>query len=276
MSNIPREFLFTRYDARQGIVWLAQAYAMFKQQRLAWVVLLLAYYLVLIVLRAIPVLGPYAMTVMKPVFAVGLLAAAWTQERGSPPKLSQLFQGFRANLWALLPIGVFFVVGITLAVFASSLVDGGKLLDFLSVGGSLTEEQLASALAGGSLQLGMLFSAVLSIPILMATWWAPALVVFQDAGPGAALLASLRASLANWKPLSIYALGVFFYGGVVPGLIIGGIALVVPQPAAQVLVIVLLLPYSLFFAATLHISDYVSYRDVFHAGETLAPLPTRD
>ena len=275
MSDVPREFLFTRYDARQGMVWLAQAYAMFKQQRLAWVVLLLGYYLVLVILRAIPVLGPYAMTVMKPVFAVGLLAAAWTQERGSPPKLSQLFQGFRANLWALVPIGIFFVVGITIAVFASSLVDGGKLLDFLSVGGSMTEEQLANALAGGSLQIGMLFSALLSIPILLATWWAPALVVFQDAGPGAALLASLRAALANWKPLSIYALGVFFYGGVVPGLLIGGIALVVPQPAAQILVIALLLPYSLFFAATLHISDYVSYRDVFHAGETLAPLPVR-
>jgi hypothetical protein len=216
------------------------------------------------------------MTVMKPVFAVGLLAAAWSQERGSPPKLSQLFQGFRANLWALLPIGLFFVVGITTAVFASSLVDGGKLLDFLSVGGAMTEEQLASALAGGSLQIGMLFSALLSIPVLIATWWAPALIVFQDARAGAALLASLRAALANWRPLSIYALGVFFYGGVVPGLIIGGIALVVPPPASQVLVIALLLPYSLFFAATLHISDYVSYRDVFHAGETLAPLPTRD
>ncbi len=275
MARVPREFLFTRYDARQGMVWLAQAYAMFKQRRLAWVVLLMGYYLVLLVLRAIPGLGPYAMTVMKPVFAVGLLAAAWTQERGSPPRLSQLFQGFRANLWALLPIGVFFVVGITLAVFASSLVDGGKLLDFLSAGGSMTEEQLAGALAGGSVQLGMLFSAVLSIPVLIATWWAPALVVFQDASAGAALLASLRAALANWKPLSIYALGVFFYGGVVPGLLIGGIALVVPQPGAQVLMIALLVPYSFFFAATLHISDYVSYRDVFHAGETLAPLSAR-
>jgi hypothetical protein len=275
MSNEPREFLFTRYDARQGMVWLAQAYTMFKQQRLAWIVLLLGYYLVLLLLRAVPVLGPYAMTVMKPVFAVGLLAAAWTQERGSPPKLSQLFEGFRANLWALLPIGLFFVIGITTAVFASSLVDGGKLLDFLSAGGTMTEEQLASALAGGSLQIGMLFSALLSIPVLIATWWAPALVVFQDARAGAALVASLRAALANWRPLSIYALGVFFYGGVVPGILIGGIALVIPPPASSVLVIALLLPYSLFFAATLHISDYVSYRDVFHAGETLAPLPAR-
>jgi hypothetical protein len=160
-------------------------------------------------------------------------------------------------------------------VFASSLVDGGKLLDFLSAGGTMTEEQLASALAGGSLQIGMLFSALLSIPVLIATWWAPALVVFQDARAGAALVASLRAALANWRPLSIYALGVFFYGGVVPGILIGGIALVIPPPASSVLVIALLLPYSLFFAATLHISDYVSYRDVFHAGETLAPLPAR-
>lgn len=275
MSEVPREFLFTRYDARQGMVWLGRAYAMFKQQRLAWIVLLLAYYLVLLLLRAVPILGPYAMTIMKPVFAVGLLAAAWTQERGSPPKLGQLFQGFRANVWALVPIGVFFVIGITIAVFASSLVDGGKLLDFMAAGGNISEEQLSSALAGGSLQLGMLFSALLSIPVLLATWWAPALVVFQGAGAVAALATSLRAAMANWKPLAIYALGVFFYGGVVPGLMIGAVALLLPPPAAQILVIALLLPYSLFVAATLHISDYVSYRDVFHAGETLAPLPVQ-
>ncbi len=272
MSDVPREFVFNRYPARQGMVWLAGAWAMFRQQRLAWIVLLLGYYLALLLMRAIPFLGPYAMTVMKPVFAVGLLAAAWTQERGSPPGLTHLFQGFRANLWALLPIGVFYVVGITLAVFASSLVDGGKLLDLLEAGGTMTEEKLTAALADPALQYGMMFSALLSIPVVIATWWAPALIVFQDAGPGAALAASLRAAMANWKPLAVYALGVFFYGVVVPGLAIGLLALVIPPPAGQVLLVALLLPYSLFFAATLHISDYVSYRDVFHAGETLAPL----
>ena len=49
-------------------------------------------------------------------------------------------------------------------------------------------------------------------------------------------------------------------------------ALVVPPGRCKSLVVALLLPYSLFFAATLHVSDYVSYRDVFHANETLAPL----
>jgi hypothetical protein len=49
-----------------------------------------------------------------------------------------------------------------------------------------------------------------------------------------------------------------------------------PPSVAAVLGVAVLLPSIFFFAATLHVSDYVSYRDVFHAGETLAPLtPSR-
>jgi hypothetical protein len=272
VSDVPREFVFTRYPWRQGWSWLRTAYNMFGQHRAPWVLLVFTYFFVLLVLRLIPFVGPYVMTVLKPVFAVGLLAAAWNQERGGTPALRHLFEGFKTNKWALLAIGVFFVAGITLAVLASSLVDGGKLLDLLSNSGSLTEEQLAAGLADPALQFGMLFSALLSLPIVIATWWAPALVVFQDAGATAALAVSLRAALANWKALVVYALGVFFYGGVIPAVAFALLALVLPAQALAVLAVVLLLPYSLFFAATLHVSDYVSYRDVFHANETLAPL----
>lgn len=272
MSDRSREYAFVRHPARQGLVWLAQAYRMFRRHRLAWIGLLVGYYLVLLLLRAIPFIGPYAMTVMKPVIAVGLLAAAWSQERGGKPALSQLLQGFRTNLWALLPIGIFYVLGITLAVFGSSLADGGRLLDFMASGGTMSEEQLAAALGDVRLQFGMLFAALLAMPVVIATWWAPALVVFQDAKAAPALAASLRAAMANWRPLAVYALGVFFYGVVVPGLVVAIIALVVPPPAGQALLVALLLPYSLIFAATLHVSDYVSYRDVFHPDETLTPL----
>lgn len=272
MTDDPREFVFTRYEARHGMAWLAQAYALFRRNPLPWVVLLLSYYMVLLLLRAVPYIGPYAMTVLKPVFAVGLLAAAWTQERGGTPALRQLFQGFRANLGSLLPIGIFYVVGITAAVFASSLVDGGKLLDLMSNAGTMSEVEIAAALGDGALEAGMLFSALLSIPVLIATWWAPALVVFQNAGAGAALAASLRAALANWRPLAVYGLAVFFYGALLPALVTGAITLVLPEAIGQMFALALLLPYGILFAAALHISDYVSYRDVFHAGETLAPL----
>ena len=272
MNDDPRDFVFTRYESRHGIAWLAQAYALFSRKRLPWIMLLLTYYILLKLLLYVPYAGPYAISILKPVFAVGLLAAAWTQERGGTPQLSQLFQGFRANLGSLLPIGIFFVVGVTAAVFASSLVDDGKLLDLLSnAGGAMTEEDFTTALADGALQAGMLFSALLTIPILIATWWAPALVVFQNAGAGTALAVSFRAAIANFRPLAIYALGVFFYGAALPALFSGVLILLLHEPGLQIAK-VLLMPYGIFLAATLHISDYVSYRDVFHAGETLAPL----
>jgi hypothetical protein len=272
VNDDPREFVFTRYDARHGMAWLAQAYALFSRKRLPWVMLLLTYYILLKLLLYVPYVGPYAISILKPVFAVGLLAAAWTQERGGTPQLRQLFLGFRANLGSLLPIGIFFVVGVTAAVFASSLVDDGKLLDLLSNAGSaMNGEDVAAALGNGALQAGMLFSALLTIPVLIATWWAPALVVFQNAGAGTALAVSFRAALANFRPLTIYAIGVFFYGAALPALFTGVLVLLLQDPGLQIAK-VLLMPYGIFLAATLHISDYVSYRDVFHAGETLAPL----
>ena len=274
MNDDPREFVFTRYEARHGMSWLAQAYALFRRRRLPWVVLLLTYYVLLRLLIEIPYIGPFAMTILKPVFAVGLLAAAWTQERGGTPALSQLFQGFRANLTSLLPIGFFFVVGITAAVLASSLVDGGKLLDLMSHAGTMNEEEITTALSDGALEAGMLFSALLSIPVLIATWWAPALVVFQNAGAGAALATSLRAALANWRPLAVYGIGVFFYAAFLPAIVTGVLVLLLGDTGLLIAKF-LLLPYGIFLAATLHISDYVSYRDVFHAGETLAPLSGR-
>ncbi len=271
MNDVPREFVFTRYEGRQGMAWLAQAYALFSRKRLPWVLLLLAYYILLSLMLKIPVIGPYAITVLKPVFAVGLLAAAWTQERGGTPSLMQLFQGFRANLGSLLPIGIFVLVGITAAVFASSLVDGGKLLDLLSNAGAMSEEEITAALGDGGLQFGMLFSALLALPILVATWWAPALVVFQNASAGAALATSLRAALANWRPLIVYGIAVSFFGVVLPALFTGVLALAASDTGLTIAKI-LLLPYGIFLAATLQISDYISYRDVFHSGETLAPL----
>jgi uncharacterized membrane protein len=234
--------------------------------------LVLGYFVSLLVIRFVPLVGPFAMTVLKPVFAVGLLAAAWRQERGGVPQMGDLFRGFRTNLRALLLIGAFFVAGITVAVYASSLVDGGRLLELIAIGGTLSEEQMAARLADPMLTFGMMLSTLVALPVVVATWWAPALVVFQDASAMGALGASLRAAVANWRALAVYGLAVFFYGGVVPVIAYKLITLVAPGPAQSLLVIAVLLPYTLFFAATLHVSDYVSYRDVFHANETLAPL----
>ncbi|HEV2220192.1 MAG TPA: BPSS1780 family membrane protein [Casimicrobiaceae bacterium] len=275
-----KDIVFTRYDGRRGAAWLAESYAMLSKHRVPWLGLVVGYYALLAVIETLPWIGVYLAPIIKPLMSVAFLAAAWTQERGGRPQFRMLLQGFRSNAWTLLPLGVVLVAGISLAVAATSLIDGGRLLDLL-YGATPTDadpaaaaRQLHDVLASPSVEIGMLFGAIWALPTILALWWAPALVVFQDARLTTALAASLRAALANWRAVLRYALVVFLLGGVVPSLVTSLVALIVPAPFSSTVAMALLLPYLALFIATLHISDYVSYRDVFHAGETLAPAET--
>jgi hypothetical protein len=267
VSNPAPRIEYERLPALAGAAWLRDAYRMLSAARLPWLLLLVFYYLVLGIIDVIPYLGQIVAPVLKPVFAVGFLAAAWSQERGGAPELKQLFQGFRSNLWALLPLGAVLAVGITLAVLGTGLIDGGKLLDALS--GKIKFDD--ALLASDDVQMAMLFAAVCALPVMLALWFAPALVVFQDCSAGRALGTSLAAAVANWKAISVYSLLVFFYGGVVPGIISALIAALAPGSLAFTVALVVVLPYMALFIATLHISDYVSYRAIFHANEAHAP-----
>jgi hypothetical protein len=263
MTGPRQPIAFAQHEAGRGAYWLKEAHAMLTAKRMPWLMLLLLYYIVAGLIDIVPLLGQFALPLLKPVFAVGFLAAAWSQERGGNPDLKLLFQGFRSNLWALLPLGAFMLAGIATAVFATSLVDGGKLLEVLAGKVKLDETVLAT----GEVQAAMLFAAALALPVILALWFAPGLVVFQDCGAAEALALSLRASLANWRPIAVYGALVFFFGGVLPASATAIVAAIVPSEFALVVAVAFLLPYVFLFVATLHISDYVSYRDVFHAGE---------
>ena len=262
------DIVFTRHPAIRGLAWLREAWAMFGRQRMPWLVLITLYYLIMIVATSLPIVGQVLWPFAKPVFAVGLLAAAWTQERGGRPVPSDLFRGFRSNLAALLPFGLVVMAGVIAAVTLASAIDGGLLMQLLTDPEAKADEILREP----RLQMGLLAGVLVGLPVTLALWFAPALVVFQDTGPRAALGASLRASLANWKPIAVYGLAVFVLGGVLP-ILAGQLLLTLfPNEAGVAAVRVLVIAWWLMFAAMLHISDYVSYRDIFHANETLAPL----
>jgi hypothetical protein len=120
----------------------------------------------------------------------------------------------------------------------------------------------------------MLFGAVCALPLILALWWAPALVVFQDAGVRAALRASLRASLANWRPILRWCLVVFLFTTLLPSMLGELLFHMLPESQGIVayLIFGLFTVYLWSVVAVIQISDYVSYRDVFHVDETLAPI----
>jgi hypothetical protein len=155
-------------------------------------------------------------------------------------------------------------------VLGTQLFDGGLLVGFFS--GEVKDAE--AAVASGRLPLSLAVLGLLLLPTTLALWFAPALVVFQDAGPGTALAASLRAALANWRPLAVFGLAVLGVGVMVPLMLAQAIVAALPSQATLFVVQVALVLYGFAFAATLHIADYLCYRDVFHAGETLAPLPS--
>src|SRR5947207_8597333 len=127
-----RDIVFARHPGARGFGWLKESYAMFRHARVAWIVLLMSYYFLLLIIDYVPLIGSLAAPLLKPVFAVGFLAAAWTQERGGVPAVRQLFQGFRSNVLALSLLGIVFVAGMIIAVGATAAVDGGRLFDLIA------------------------------------------------------------------------------------------------------------------------------------------------
>ena len=100
----------------------------------------------------------------------------------------------------------------------------------------------AKYLLVGGVMLAGLAVMVLSVPVLMATWFAPALVFFHNMQPVDAMKASFAACAANVLPLTIYSLlllPMFFFAMLPLGM---GLLVLIPV-----------------FAGAL----YASYRDIF-------------
>jgi len=261
MSDLPE---FVQLRAARGWDWVVHAHALFSRARMYWLLLILGYWLITIMLTVVPYIGVAAATLLKPVFAVGFLAAAWSQERGEAPHLSRLFAGFRANVRALLPLGAVYAAGIALALVASSVLDDGVLMRMVLMG----EAPEVPVMDVPGIQSAMMLAAACALPTLLALWFAPALIVFQDQPTFTALAMSLRAALANFGAVIVYAMSVFLFWVVIPGIIISLSAVLAGQTGA-LFGVALATPITLSVVAVIHIADYVVYRDLFHHGEAI-------
>ena len=113
-------------------------------------------------------------------------------------------------------------------------------------GGSFSAAAMGGAEAGGaaiaSILLGALLSLGLMVPLAMAIWYAPALVILNDIPAAEAMKLSFKGCLRNMVPFLVY--------GVV------GIILAIIASIPHALGWLLLLP-------TMICSTYVSYREIF-------------
>ena len=89
--------------------------------------------------------------------------------------------GFRSNPAPLITIGGIYLVGQVLILGVFMLVGGDVLMGLLLEGNGVDENELKSV--SGDMLSASLVALTLSIPLLMAVWFAPLLVIFKDMPP---------------------------------------------------------------------------------------------
>jgi hypothetical protein len=206
---------------------------------MVWILLCIILLLIAATLGLIPVAGQFIFTLLSPVFLAGLMIGCRTLERGGQLEIAHLFAGFR-NAGPLVTIGGIYLVGQVLIVGIFMLVGGDVLMSLLLEGKRVDENELKNV--SGDMLSASLVALTLSIPLLMATWFAPLLTVFNEMPPVEAMRTSFFACVKNIVAFQIYLL-----------VLVG-------------LTITAMIPYGLGFfvlVPTVFASIYTSYMDIF-------------
>lgn len=229
----------------QGWQWIAQGFGLFKKNPPIWIALFITYFLIVIVVSIIPVVGPLVMTLLAPVFTAGFMLACRDIEAGEELELSYLIAGFKHNTGQLVTVGGMYLVGSITILGLMMMGGGGAILGSAALGqmqGAEPTEVMVGAMGG--MLIALLVALVLLIPLLMAYWFAPALVVLRNMTAMEAMKHSFYGCLRNIWPFLVYGLIAF------------------------VLMMIAMIPFGLgmlILVPVLNASIYVGYKDIFPA-----------
>ena len=187
--------------AGQGWAWIADGFGLFKRAPGTWIALVVVLFVILVVLAFIPVLGAIATFLLMPLFLGGLMLGCRTLQGGGGLEVGHLFAGFKEHTANLIVLGALAIGGwIIVMLPVVAIVGAGAFF------GAMRGDAAGAVAMGGSFLLAWLVAMALSIPIYMALWFAPALVVLRGRAPVAALKESFLGCLKNIGPFLIYGI----------------------------------------------------------------------
>jgi hypothetical protein len=197
-----------KVDARHGWQWLVQGLVLFRKDPAHWLMLIALLFIGSRVLLAVPYLG-LLVVLITPNFLAGLTHGAQALEQGKPLRLGYLASGFLKNAGHLITLGGVSLLGHFLMLVAMTTVAGAALSDVVQTmsTGAITQETVAAMrVAAPRLLLSVCVGLAIAVPVMLAVWFAPMLVFFDDMKPGPAMLMSLWACLRNIMPMLVYAI----------------------------------------------------------------------
>lgn len=253
------------FSAAQGWSWFVAGYGLYRRNPALLGALGAGFNLLTLLMTLVLVLaGPMIATFLVPgvwlcipALWVGVLngCRAVDQDIG-PFRPSMLFSGFHRHPKRLISLGGLQFVG-WLVVSAM----------FLFLGGANFLASLKSAGSTGlpvdlfSLIMGLIAATCLAIPLLMAVWFAPLLLAWNDLSLGKALFFSFIACRRNLGAFTIY--GIAWFGLMLAQTLLGAVLVLLFSPTIAHL---LLGAVQMFvISPVLFASVYMSYRDIFQS-----------
>jgi uncharacterized membrane protein len=191
--------------AGEGVNWIGAGWRLFAKAPLMWVVSMLVLFVLAIVVNLIPIIGSLAWQILSPVFTAGFMVACRALERGGEFEIEHLLAGFKTNFVNLMIVGFVFLLA-WVAIFAVVALFVGFGVFMAVMGGNPNDVYPAIAASGMSILVGVLVMLLLLVPLLMAYWFAPALVILHNMAPLGAMKASFSGCLRNLIPFLVYGL----------------------------------------------------------------------
>lgn len=186
----------------RGWQWVVDGFRIFRNQPLTWIVLAIVATIISL-MSAVPIIG-IVITLLLPALMAGLMLACATTDNGEEPEFSQLFAGLKTHASPLVTVGGVFLTGnIIMGSVTLGVAGNEALMILLGKSGADVETTRRAAY---SLLRGLAIGLAVFLPFLMATWFAPLLIVFRNTPPVEAMKLSLAACWRNSMPLLVYGL----------------------------------------------------------------------
>lgn len=211
-QDIPR-----RVAAAEGFRWVAAGFRLYRKNPLLLSAAFGVLFGVVMALGLIPAIGGSLSELASPLMVAGFMAAYRALDEGRELELPQFLAGVRGPALALATVGAVQLLG-TLAIGQVMLAMGFDPQALMAAAQSQKDPQEMQVVLDQSMP-AVLTGLVLFTPLIMATWFAPALILFGGARPLTALGVSLKAVGRNLGAMMLngLALGaVLFLAALVP------------------------------------------------------------
>jgi len=254
MTKIPAEpenpnQTIIQTSAISGVKWVGQSFSLFGKSPAIWIIMLLIYIAISLLFTRIPflVLLP---TFLAPIFNAGFIYGARAVDQQKMLEIDHLFYGFRLQLRGLFRLGILYflinlLIVVLISMFFESIADQQMILEMTKATTTLELEQtlVNNPELMAALLKTLLLGVILSVPLVMASWFAPLLVLFHQLPPSRAMLLSIKACNKNMLAFLIY------------GVLMLPILLLAIMPFGLGLLIIL---------PVIFISQYCSYKSIFN------------